>query len=1208
MGMQTGLDKQGPNRIELYCLGTFRLLIDGQDRSHLLSYDKVKLLLTLLVLAQGQAVARVKLADMLWPESDPEQGRARVRHALHVLRQALAPLSDILHSATTGLTLEPDTVWSDILYIGGSTATKLDDARNKLTLYQGPFLDGFKMPGSDSLMSWHSNWNARLDIELAQCRHHLIKALMADEQHQAALAYAKTWVNLWPEDESCHRLLIRLLVQDNDRDAAMLAYQQCCDVMQQRLGVKPDAQTRALLGLGENTPPALPGPPDSDGYHFRAMATVAIAIGWQADPANGDEPIETDCETSTLLLRETHERVVRCAREHGAWIEQEHNATLLAHFGYPAVNERPVAPALALARTLAGLSRPAQVSLGLAIHADVLPIDPATPINAHHLLCQSAIALAWQAGNSAVLLSNQAAARLSSWSLESLPSGKESSAYQLRLSEIASDTGRIHGRLREFDILLQYWSGRLSAAPRMLLLHGHTGLGKTKLLRSLQDYVRNVEGAIVALQTQENDVRNPYAPVLRWLQKELRRGTPDAPGTRSDTQDTVLHQRLIAQYGLSTAQADILQQALSEPLALGQSVLREDTQNALLALLHSLCRHQTLLLTWEDLHWCDAASLQLLQRLLADSGERLRIVATSRQTLPESWPVLPVRIGALAHQDMNELINQRSRSIKLPRDIRAQIIEHSEGSPMLARELLHLYQLGQDLSLVPRLLDQCAAHLRRLTPQQRELAYLAALLPDIDERIASRLLEQPQSTIHAALQILEQHEWLLPTEQSRLRCPGILGNCLRQLIIRSERERLGRRLAEHMLKQNQAPSAIATLLGQVRYQDTVQWWQRAVEHALEQGQLQEAELYLSQALRSRRFIADPALRSQTSFALHLTKASLSTAATGPASPSSVQAFEQVSELSLPDQPITLLASLWGEWLTRHNRGQLDASLPIAEKVLRLSQAHLNEPWQGWSWYALAQHRLWRGEPAQAEALLVRALPLIGMSAEPQDIQAAPSQKPSQALAYASLGLCQAVQGRFATGLQNARHAITLASYHHHPLAGAIASKLHLMRIYYLAGNLHEMAQESLALTGEQPLDKPDNIWLALAQMHQLLPAVLQTRNADLIDPMQAAIERIRMDMPVALEGQLCMLARALICLERHDTALALLAEAEQISEQHCSVLMYPEIHCLRGDLWLQRQRPDLARQHWHQARESMDQHGLLAYEHWLNDRQALIPV
>ncbi len=1206
MGMQTGISRQSPNRIELYCLGTFRLLIDGQDRSHLLSYDKVKLLLALLVLAQGQAIARVKLADMLWPESDPEQGRARVRHALYVLRQALAPLSKVLLSSTASLTLESDTVWSDVLYIGSSTATELDEARNKLSLYQGPFLEGLKLPGSDSLMSWHNNWNARLDIELAQCRHHLIKALMASEQQQAALAYAKTWVNLWPEDESCHRLLIRLLVQDNDHDAAMLAYQQCCDVLQQRLGVQPDAQTRALLGTGVNAAPALHGPSDPEGYHFRAMATVAIAIGWRPNPDSGDDSMETDYETRTFLLRETHERVVRCAREHGAWIEQEHNATLLAHFGYPAINERPVAPALTLARTLAGLSRPAQVSLGLAVHADVLPIDPTTPINAHHLLCQSVISLAWQADNGAVLLSSQAAARLSSWSLEALPSGKEPSSYQLRLSETATDTGRIHGRLREFDILLQYWSGRLSAAPRMLLLHGHTGMGKTKLLRSLQDYVRNVEGAVVGLQTQENDVRSPYAPVLRWLQKELRYVTPNTADTRNGEQDTQLHQRLMAQYDLSVAQADILHQTLIEPSTLGQSVVREQTQHVLLALLHALCRNQTLLLTWEDLHWCDAASLQLLQRLLAGE-ERLRIVATSRQALPESWPVLPLRIGALAHQDMNELISQRSRSIKLPRDIRTHIIEHSEGSPMLARELLHLYQLGQDLTLVPRLLDQCAAHLRRLTPLQRELAYLAALLPDIDERLASRLLEQPQSTIRTALQILEQHEWLMSTEQSRWRCPDILGNCLRQLIIRPERERLGRRLAEHMVEHNHAPSAIATLLGQVRYQDTVQWWQRAIEHALEHGQLQEAERYLSQALRSRRFIADPTVHSQTSFALHLTKASLSTAATGPGSPRSVEAFEQVNELRDPEEPLTLLASLWGEWLTRHNRGQLDGSLPIAEKVLRLSQDQLNEAWQGWAWYALAQHRLWRGDPVQAETLLVRALPLIGMSAEPQDAQALPSQKPSQALAYASLGLCQALQGHFSTGLQNARHAITLASYHHHPLAGAIASRLHLMRIYYLAGNLQEMTQESLALTGTQSPAKPDTVWIALAQMHQLLPAVLQTRNADLIEPMQAAIERIRMDMPVAVEGQLCMLARALLSLARDDAAFAVLAEAEQISEQHGSVLMLPEIQCLRGDIWLQRQCPDLASQHWQQARESMDQHGLLAYQHWLNDRQALIP-
>jgi hypothetical protein len=164
-----------------------------------------------------------------------------------------------------------------------------------------------------------------------------------------------------------------------------------------------------------------------------------------------------------------------------------------------------------------------------------------------------------------------------------------------------------------------------------------------------------------------------------------------------------------------------------------------------------------------------------------------------------------------------------------------------------------------------------------------------------------------------------------------------------------------------------------------------------------------------------------------------------------------------------------------------------------------------------------------------------------------------------------------------------------------------------MRIYYLAGNLQEMAQESLALTGTQSPAKPDTVWIALAQMHQLLPAVLQTRNADLIEPMQAAIERIRMDMPVAVEGQLCMLARALLSLAREDAAFAVLAEAEQISEQHGSVLMLPEIQCLRGDIWLQRQCPDLASQHWQQARESMDQHGLLAYQHWLNDRQALIP-
>ena len=1195
--------------IELYCLGSFRLLIDGRPCSHLLSYDKVKLLLALLVLAQGRPISRSRIAAMLWPESDPSQGRARVRHALHVLRQALAPCAEALHSTNQELTLAPSDIWCDILQISADAVTDASSARHKLELCQGPFLHGISLPASEELQNWQNNWISQTDLELAQCRHILSNELIAGEHYKIALTHAKTWVSLWPEDESCHRLLIRVLLLEQNRDAALIAFQQCADVLQQRLGVQPDAQTRALLGI-ETTQSAAPTPASCAVYHYRAMATLAVSIDWKAHADSDPHSLDVDHETSTQLLRTCHDLVLRCARAHDAWIEQEHSTTLLLHFGYPNITERPIAQALDLARALSGLERRTEICLGLAVHADALPIDPANPMNAHHLLCQPAISLAWQADNGSILLSPQAAARLSSWPLEPRSTDAGGTSYQLRLSEIARPgAGRIHGRMREFNILLQYWSGRLTAMPRLLLLQGHAGLGKTKLLQALQDYAHNVEGKVLALEAHEHDARTAYAPLLRWLRKELGRTVTDVETGHQRQQDERLQERLEIQYALNPAQSAVLRQALSEPAVSLSEQSRACLQQALLNVIKTRCRHQTVLLTWENLHWCDQASLQWLQQALHSGIDQLRIVATSRQGLPPSWPGLALAIDKLATPDISELINQRSRSVRLPREIRTQIIEASDGNPLVACELLHLYQLGHSLELIPRLLDRCAAQLRGLPIQQRELLYLACLLPAINAPLASQLLKHAEPVTQAALQTLQQEAWLEFDLQFQLRCPVVLAACLRQLMSQPERQRLGRIVADGLSTQNQTPAVIASLLEQVRYPDTAQWWQRAIEQALEQGQLDQAQDHLTQALKTQRFMTDPARRSQSGLELRLLKATLSTATSGPASESSLQAFAQISALRQTDKPATLMLSLWGEWLTQHNQGQLTASLPLAEQMLELARRHQDDSWEGWAWYALAQHHLWRGDPAKGEALLIRALPLIGRSEQATDMQAPPDNKPSQALAYAALGLCQALQGRFGTGLQNARHAMTLANHQRHPLVG-IAARLHLMRIHYLAGNLAEMTQESMCLSHANRVSLGQagagSIWTAFMQLHQMLSATLLNADVDLLTHMADALECVRQNMPAALGGQLCMMARALIHVQRDEHALALLNEADQLQELQGSVLITPEIHCLRGDLWLQRERPDLARQHWLQAQASSRQHGLLAYDDWLNER--LTPV
>lgn len=83
------LDQQRPP-IYLQVLGEFTLIVHKENRTQHLKYDKAKLRLVLLAFSK-KPMSRTLLAEMLWPDSDKDKGRSRVRHALHLLRQALGP-------------------------------------------------------------------------------------------------------------------------------------------------------------------------------------------------------------------------------------------------------------------------------------------------------------------------------------------------------------------------------------------------------------------------------------------------------------------------------------------------------------------------------------------------------------------------------------------------------------------------------------------------------------------------------------------------------------------------------------------------------------------------------------------------------------------------------------------------------------------------------------------------------------------------------------------------------------------------------------------------------------------------------------------------------------------------------------------------------------------------------------------------------------
>lgn len=189
--------------------------------------------LLLAWLALQGPTARVRMAQLLWPESSPEAARNSLRQRLFQLKRQL---KEELVSGQAILALNPQ-VQHD-----------LDESSAVL---------------ADVDLDIHGELAAWLlrsrDRGSARARQGLIEQLEAAEGRAdwpQARDLAQQLLALQPTDEAAHRRLMRLNYLAGDRGAALRAFERCQRMLQQELGVEPSSETlllRATIVSGTGT-------------------------------------------------------------------------------------------------------------------------------------------------------------------------------------------------------------------------------------------------------------------------------------------------------------------------------------------------------------------------------------------------------------------------------------------------------------------------------------------------------------------------------------------------------------------------------------------------------------------------------------------------------------------------------------------------------------------------------------------------------------------------------------------------------------------------------------------------------------------------------------------------------------------------------------------------------------------------------------------
>jgi DNA-binding SARP family transcriptional activator len=136
--------------------------------------------------ASAGGASREKLAAYLWPEADAERARKLLADSIYRVNQALA--DDAIVSTGDLVRLDPSVLAIDVADF--EDALEQGQIETALSLYKGPFLDGFFLPDAPEFDRW-------MELERARYARAYAQALETLAERSTAAGHSTRAVDCW---------------------------------------------------------------------------------------------------------------------------------------------------------------------------------------------------------------------------------------------------------------------------------------------------------------------------------------------------------------------------------------------------------------------------------------------------------------------------------------------------------------------------------------------------------------------------------------------------------------------------------------------------------------------------------------------------------------------------------------------------------------------------------------------------------------------------------------------------------------------------------------------------------------------------------------------------------------------------------------------------------------------------------------------------
>ena len=258
----------------------------------------------------------------------------------------------------------------------------------------------------------------------------------------------------------------------------------------------------------------------------------------------------------------------------------------------------------------------------------------------------------------------------------------------------ASGLTELVGREEELELLLRRWSKAKSGEGQVVLLSGEPGIGKSRLSAALMERLAPEPHTRLRYFCSPQHADSALYPIISQMERAAGFAHNDTTQAKLDKLDALLALRFTP-----TQDVALFAEMLSLPKdgrhpipELTSQQRRQKTMEALTAQLEALARSNPVLMIFEDVHWLDPTSLEVLGRIV-DRLRTLRVllVVTYRPEFEPPWIGRPyvtaLNLNRLGDREIAALIDLLTDNKSLPVSIRQDIVERTDGIPLFVEEM-----------------------------------------------------------------------------------------------------------------------------------------------------------------------------------------------------------------------------------------------------------------------------------------------------------------------------------------------------------------------------------------------------------------------------------------------------------------------------------------------------------------------------------------